>query len=392
MVGLDTASSSNQIVLPDRGRFDRFLRPLNSGGYTSEMATFVANMGTNVANGTTNQNALLTGTVDQTDTTWVNSLTMAAGSTLNMGGANGGTGFASANRGASINSNFGNVPASANTLNLGSSGILVRSGTGMASINGGLLSPYYNNAWSPAGLPGLRQFEPEHDDPGQHRYVDREVGHRHDVDQPAAGDLAAPLFVDAGTLQFNVGGQANPLRVAQSTGWWTTYDLYINGGTLDLNGSSQLVNRLLTDNNGYNDRQMAGGTITNTAGGAAATLTEISNATTNYFGGTITGNLNFTYAGNQTVNDYPTADLHGQDADPGQHPAAHGERQAARHQPADRNQLRGVAGRRQGRGEQRMGSRISPTAPITLRGGSIATYCAEPDVAVQVRHGHPAEG
>ena len=62
-------------------------------------------MGTNVANGTTNQNVLLTGTVVQTDTTWINSLTMSAGSTLDMGGANGGTGIASANRGVSINGN-----------------------------------------------------------------------------------------------------------------------------------------------------------------------------------------------------------------------------------------------------------------------------------------------
>ena len=74
MVGQDTASSSNQLSFLTVDSATKFLRPVNSGGYTSEMATFVANMGSNVV--ATNQNALLTGTVNQTATAWVNSLTM----------------------------------------------------------------------------------------------------------------------------------------------------------------------------------------------------------------------------------------------------------------------------------------------------------------------------
>ena len=161
----------------------------------------------------------------------------------------------------------------ANTLNIGSSGILVRPGTGTASINGGLLNGYYNNAWTPLYFQVYGNLNWKTTIEGSGSWIVKSGTGTMQISQPQ--EIPQVLIVYAGTLQFNVGGQANPCCVAQSNTWWTTQNLYINGGTLDLNGSSQLFNGLLTDNNAYADLAMAGGTITNTAGGPAATLTEV---------------------------------------------------------------------------------------------------------------------
>ena len=71
-------------------------------------------------------------------------------------------------------------------------------------------------------------------------------------------------------------------------------NLSVNGGTLDLNGNSQLVGTITSSNT----LAGGGGTITNTSS-TSATLTSLSGGST--FGGKITGNLNFTLNGSNST-------------------------------------------------------------------------------------------
>ncbi|MEI8109077.1 MAG: hypothetical protein WCI46_14785, partial [Verrucomicrobiota bacterium] len=103
-------------------------------------------------------------------------------------------------------------------------------------------------------------------------------------------DYIGTTTVNQGTLKFGTGIGSNPLQVSVTTGAPTVQTLQMNGGTLDLNGNKLLVGQINGSNN------FTGGTITNNAGGSAVTLTSFSGGGT--FGGTITGNLNFTHNGN----------------------------------------------------------------------------------------------
>ena len=106
-------------------------------------------------------------------------------------------------------------------------------------------------------------------------------------------DYIGTTTVNQGTLKFGTGIGSNPLQVSVTTGAPTVQTLQMNGGTLDLNGNKLLVGTINGSNN------FTGGTITNTAGGSAVTLTSLSGSST--FGGKITGNLNFTYIGGTTT-------------------------------------------------------------------------------------------
>ncbi|HYE19884.1 MAG TPA: autotransporter-associated beta strand repeat-containing protein, partial [Tepidisphaeraceae bacterium] len=101
--------------------------------------------------------------------------------------------------------------------------------------------------------------------------------------------------VNAGRLVL--GGGDNTLPVVPTTGAPTAQGLTVNGtGTVDLNGFNQTVGTL-TNNNAAAG---SGGTVTNTAGGPAATLTSITGAAST-FAGSLAGNLNFTKTGNNAL-------------------------------------------------------------------------------------------
>jgi autotransporter-associated beta strand protein len=99
--------------------------------------------------------------------------------------------------------------------------------------------------------------------------------------------------VNGGTLKL--AGGDNTLPVLVTGGLPTLSQLGISAGTLDLNGNNQLSAYLQSSARYANN----GGTITNTSG-TAATLTTNMNSGQAY-GGTITGNLNFTKSGNNAL-------------------------------------------------------------------------------------------
>jgi len=103
-----------------------------------------------------------------------------------------------------------------------------------------------------------------------------------------------------GTTTVNEGvlklaGGNNTLVVTPTATTPSANTLAVNGGTFDLNGNSQVVGALVNNNPLAN----TGGTVTNSAGGAPVTLTTINNGTT--FGGNISGNLNLDKVGNATL-------------------------------------------------------------------------------------------
>ena len=92
-------------------------------------------------------------------------------------------------------------------------------------------------------------------------------------------------------------GGDNTLLVLLTAGLPTVSNLSVNfGATLDLNGNNQATNALFTSSNALYAGQA--GIITNT--GANATLT-VSSASVQTWGGTITGNINFTKTGNNAL-------------------------------------------------------------------------------------------
>ncbi|MCX5653716.1 MAG: autotransporter-associated beta strand repeat-containing protein, partial [Planctomycetota bacterium] len=102
--------------------------------------------------------------------------------------------------------------------------------------------------------------------------------------------------VNQGNLTFASGLGNNPLLVTlgAATKWSGpgAATLNVNGGTLDLNGNSQVVGVIQSSN----VLAGGGGTITSSAGGTAATLSSF--GASGGFGGRITGNLNLTLNGN----------------------------------------------------------------------------------------------
>ena len=99
--------------------------------------------------------------------------------------------------------------------------------------------------------------------------------------------------VNQGTLKFGTAVGKNPLLVTVAAAAPTAPALQVNGGTLDLNGNSQLVGTI----NSSNPLAGGGGTITNSSA-TAATLNSFGGGT---FGGQITGNLNLTLANNSPI-------------------------------------------------------------------------------------------
>lgn len=105
--------------------------------------------------------------------------------------------------------------------------------------------------------------------------------------------------INGGLLKLNGGN--NTLNVVTTATVPTLLGLYAHGGTMDLNGNSQAVERIVSNNTSAN----TGGVITNLAGGGPVTLTMTnSNGTNNFsnFAGNIQGNLNFAKYGNQVLN------------------------------------------------------------------------------------------
>jgi hypothetical protein len=101
-----------------------------------------------------------------------------------------------------------------------------------------------------------------------------------------------PDVIDQGTIKLN--GGTNTL----------SFDNYLEispGGTLDLNGTSQMVYGLFTDGAVVN----GGGTIMNSSGSPANLVANYDDNAGRNFAGVITGNVNFERAGsNQTVTLY----------------------------------------------------------------------------------------
>lgn len=98
--------------------------------------------------------------------------------------------------------------------------------------------------------------------------------------------------VNAGTLAINTGVD-NTIQVVPTTGTPTVSALTVNSGTFELNGTSQTIGTISSSN------LYSGGSIRNSAGGAAKTLTSITGAAT--YGGSIDGNLNFVKSGNSEL-------------------------------------------------------------------------------------------
>ena len=302
-VAVDT-TSTNPAAFVVRDSANGFLRPLAANEYT----TFTSGMGTA---GNTNQNILVSGTQTQLMGTWINSLTMEAGSTINM--AVGATNQAYiANTGAaptyavtyqSTNQNNGGASLSTlNMLNIITGGLVVRPGTGTATISGGILDPFHVNTWAPLWIHADGDLN-----------LDTFIQDNNSLVKAGSGTVTISrqqwnyggVAVNAGTLALAgngglssvwAGSNANTLRVNPGTGWWTGVEMVVNGGTLDLNGRNQLVNRVWNYNNSTNQSQPGiGGVITSAT---PATLTVANNNGGDHmFTGDITGPVSVVRAG-----------------------------------------------------------------------------------------------
>ncbi|MEZ0256265.1 MAG: autotransporter-associated beta strand repeat-containing protein, partial [Chthoniobacter sp.] len=103
------------------------------------------------------------------------------------------------------------------------------------------------------------------------------------------------VTVNAGLLTLN-SGAANTLPIIATNTTPLFTSLTLNGGTVDLNGQSQIFASL----NNNNALANSGGTIANFTG-TIVTLTSAGTSSTT-FGGAITGNLNFVRSSNSTAN------------------------------------------------------------------------------------------
>ena len=99
--------------------------------------------------------------------------------------------------------------------------------------------------------------------------------------------------VNAGLLSIGT-GLSNTIQVVATAGTPTLSALRVNGGAFELNGTSQMVGTI--DSNNF----PTGGSIRNTAGGPAVTLSTVTGAGVS-FGGSIDGNLNFVKTGNNEM-------------------------------------------------------------------------------------------
>ena len=272
-VGVDS-TTINPPSFVTRDPVTGFLRPLGTLSYTNELIA-LSSTGSSVANAS-NSNVLVSGDLTVSASTYVNSLTMDSGSSLTSPNL--------------LWRNNGNPTLT--TVSINSGGLLVRPGS-MTAIRGGILDTWYNNArnwlfihaFGDLTLDTWLQSTPwvTKSDPGT-LWINRQQYY-------TAGNT-----LNGGVMVLN-SGRDNTLLVNPGAGWWSPYDFYLNGGTLDLHGNGQVINRLLVDNNGTNGQGVpgVGGTVTSTAGSATLTLTP-SNGDS-YFGGTITGPLNLFKAG-----------------------------------------------------------------------------------------------
>ncbi len=112
----------------------------------------------------------------------------------------------------------------------------------------------------------------------------------------ARGLYTGNTVVNGGTLTLS--GGDNTLPVFVTAGAPTAPALGAAAGTIDLNGTSQIVGTLFT--NGAGRYANTGGTVTNLAGGGAVTLTT-NLGSAQAFGGVLAGNLNFTKTGNNAL-------------------------------------------------------------------------------------------
>ena len=285
------STTTNPPAFVVRDSVNGFLRPLAD---STEYATFAQGMGAN--NATTNQNVRVTGTVSQVVNSWVNSLTMDAGSTITLPAGNSNQVIAVANTGTAPTYTVTTVAANngtLNTLDIYTGGLLVRPGTGTATISGGLLTPYYSGAYMPLYIQAFGDLN-----------LDTLIQSDKGVTKAGSGTVtisrqqwnAVGYAVNGGRLVLAStgsstiwgGGGNNTLTINSGAGWWATSDMVVNAGTLDLNGRNQIVNRLWNMNNGTNQTQSGiGGVVTSTA---AATLTiACNNSGDSMFGGDISG-------------------------------------------------------------------------------------------------------
>jgi hypothetical protein len=108
---------------------------------------------------------------------------------------------------------------------------------------------------------------------------------------------AGQTTVNQGLLTLN-SGSANTLYVVPTATIPTVQPLQLNGGTLDLNGQSQMVGTLSNNSSGTNTAN-TGGMVTNNASGTPVNFTTSTGASV--FGGVIAGNLNFIKTGNAAL-------------------------------------------------------------------------------------------
>ena len=120
-------------------------------------------------------------------------------------------------------------------------------------------------------------------------------------------------FVNGGTLKLGAGQQTLYTQVTTGQSPGNIYNvstvlpnnnvsLMVNyGGTLDLNGNTQVINNLTNATNGMNTAELpnSGGVITNSST-TAANLVILQAGNNQYFGGSINGNLNLVQAGGWT--------------------------------------------------------------------------------------------
>ena len=119
--------------------------------------------------------------------------------------------------------------------------------------------------------------------------------------------------VNGGTLLLAGGNQTLYTEVTTSLSPGNIYNvantpsnnvsLMVNyGGTLDLNGNTQVINNLTNATNGMNTAELpnSGGVITNSNTNTTANLAVLVAGNNQYFGGSINGNLNLTVAGGWT--------------------------------------------------------------------------------------------
>ncbi len=137
------------------------------------------------------------------------------------------------------------------------------------------------------------------------------------------------------------------------------------GGTLDLNGSSQFVEALFTDGAVANT---SGGTVTNTAL-TAATLIANNDNTARAWAGTITGDVGFQRAGQNTLSLYSNNTYTGPTLITGGTTVLRDQGQLSGTTSIDVNYATLQADNNVGTND--FGDRINDAAPITLRGGTL---------------------